>query len=75
MNEAIPVMPILIAAIVGLLIVYGRSLEKRKKKYTYRELTPEEILKKTANKTGGDIYGKRSSGHLDIDKFVKRRNA
>lgn len=62
-------MSVLVVATVGLLIVYAKSLEAKKKRYTYRELTPEEIILRNAKKN--DIYGKRSSGHLDIDKFIK----
>jgi hypothetical protein len=69
--STIPVIPILVTAIVGLLIIYARSLESKKKRYTYRELTPEEIIQKN---TSANIYGKRSSGHLDIDKFIRKHS-
>ena len=71
MKETIPLVPILIISIVSFLVIYGRSLGKRKKSYTYRELTPDEIIKRAQKKAGDNIYSNRSSGNLDIDRFIK----
>jgi hypothetical protein len=67
----IPMIPILVAATIGLLLIYARSLENKKKRYSYRQLTPDEIIRKN---TSDNIYGKRTSGHLDINKFIRKHS-